>query len=290
MRRRDFLKAGTLAGAAALQLHGFPYHLLAATKQKNAQDVVTLGNTGIRLTRLAQGTGTVGYNKSSNQTRKLGIQGLADLLRSGVDQGLNFWDCADSYGSHPHVREALKGVKREKVVILTKTWATSEAQMRSDLDRFRQELGTDYIDILLLHCMQDTDWPEKKKAAMAVVSEAKDRKIVRAHGVSCHTIGALRTAAATDWVEVQLARLNPARLHMDADPATVISVLKEMKSKGKGVIGMKILGQGDLRDKVDEALQYALAQDVLDCFTIGCESRSELGNLLKRIPAASVRA
>jgi hypothetical protein len=176
MKRREFLKAGTLAGAAALQLHSFPYHLFAAEKSKNAQDIVTLGKTGIKLTRLAQGTGTVGYNKSSNQTRKLGIQGLAELLRAGVDQGLNFWDCADSYGSHPHVREALKGVKREKVVIMTKTWATSESQMRSDLERFRQELGTDYIDILLLHCMQDTDWPQSKKAAMAVVSEAKEKK------------------------------------------------------------------------------------------------------------------
>lgn len=290
MRRRDFLKAGTLAGAAALQFPNFPYHLFAAAKQKNAQDIVTLGKTGIKLTRLAQGTGTVGYNKSSNQTRKLGIQGLADLLRAGVDQGLNFWDCADSYGSHPHVREALKSVKREKVVIMTKSWATTEAQMRSDIDRFRQELGTDYIDIFLLHCMQDNDWPEKKKGAMAVVREAKEKKIVRTHGVSCHTLGALKAAAASEWVEVDLARLNPAGLHMDADPATVISVLKEMKSKGKGVIGMKILGQGDMRGKIDEALQYALSQDVLDCFTIGCESRSEMEDLLKRIPAASVRA
>ncbi len=290
MRRREFLKAGTFAGAAALQLHGFPYELFAAAQQKHAQDIVTLGSTGIRLTRLAQGTGTVGYNKSSNQTRKLGIQGLADLLRAGVDQGLNFWDCADSYGSHPHVREALKSVKRDKVVIMTKTWATTEPQMRSDLDRFRQELGTDYIDILLLHCMTDTDWPEKKRAAMAVISEAKERKIVRGHGVSCHTIGALNTAAATDWVEVQLARLNPIGAHMDADPGTVIPVLRKMKSNGKGVIGMKILGQGDMRSRVDEALQYALAQDVLDCFTIGCESRGEMEDLLKRIPAASVRA
>ena len=288
MKRREFLKSSALVGAA-LQLHSFPYKAFAAEKQKYAQDIVPLGKTGIKLTRLAQGTGTVGYNKSSNQTRNLGIQGLADLLKAGVDQGLNFWDCADSYGSHPHVHEALKSVKREKVVIMTKTWATSEAQMRSDLDRFRQELGTDYIDILLLHCMQDNNWPEKKKGAMAVISEAKEKKIVRTHGVSCHTLGALKAAAASDWVEVDLARLNPAGLHMDADPATVISVLKDMKSKGKGIIGMKILGQGDMRDRVDQALQYGLAQDVLDCFTIGCESKAELGDLLKRIPAASVR-
>jgi 1-deoxyxylulose-5-phosphate synthase len=289
MRRRDFLKYGALSGIA-LQLRPFPHHLFAAEKKKTAQDIVSLGKTGIRLSRLAQGTGTIGYSKSSNQTRKLGIQGLADLLKAGVDQGLTFWDCADGYGSHPHLKEALKSVPREKVVIMTKTSASTEEQMRTALDRFRQELGTDYIDILLLHCMTDPNWPERKKGAMAVLSDAKQRKVIRTHGISCHTLGALKTAAETDWVEVQLARLNPIGTHMDADPATVISVLKEMKSKGKGVIGMKILGEGDLRDRVDEALQFALAQDVLDCFTIGAESQAELRDLIVKIPTASVRA
>jgi len=264
--------------------------LFAAGQKKNAQDIVTLGTSGLRVSRLAQGTGTIGFNKSSNQTRKLGIEGLADLLRAGVDQGLTFWDCADGYGSHPHLKEALKTVKREKVVILTKTSATSETDMRADLDRFRKELGTDYIDILLLHAMTDPAWPERKKGAMEVLSEAKQKGIVKAHGVSCHSLGALKTAAATDWVDVDLARLNPIGRHMDADPATVIPVLKEMKAKGKGVIGMKILAQGDMRDRVDMALQYALAQDVLDCFTIGAESRAELQDLLARIPIASTRA
>ncbi len=289
MRRRDFLKYGALAGAAA-QLQPFPHYLFASEKKKYAQDVVQLGKTGIRVSRLAQGTGTIGSNKSSNQTRKLGFLGLADLLKAGVDQGLTFWDSADSYGSHRHVREALKSVPREKVVIMTKTSATTEEQMRSALDRYRRELGTDYIDILLLHCMMDDDWPERKKGAMAVLSEAKQKKVIRTHGVSCHTLGALKAAAATDWVEVDLARLNPIGTRMDADPQTVIPVLKEMKSKGKGVIGMKILGEGELRDRVDAALRFALAQDVLDCFTIGAESQDELRELIAKIPAASVRA
>lgn len=288
MRRRDFIRCSAAAGGAAL-LRQFPHHLFAAAR-KSAQDIITLGRTGIKVTRLAQGTGTVGYNKSSNQTRKLGVKGLAELLRAGVDQGLNFWDCADSYGSHPHVAEALKSVSREKVVILTKSWADTEEQMRSDIERFRKELGTDYLDIVLLHCMMDASWPDKKKGPMAALTEAKRKGLVRAHGVSCHTLGALEAAAASDWVEVDLARLNPAGLHMDADPATVIPVLKQMKEKGKAVIGMKILGQGELRKKLDEALQYALSQDVLDCFTIGAESRDELEDLLKKIPAASVRA
>jgi 1-deoxyxylulose-5-phosphate synthase len=288
MDRRDFLRYGAYAGGMAL-LCDFPYHLFAADRQKSAQDVVTLGRTGIKVSRLAQGTGTAGFNKSSNQTRKLGVQGLADLLRAGVDQGLRFWDCADSYGSHPHVKEALKGVKRDNVVLLTKSWAETGDQMRSDLERFRQELGTDYFDIVLLHCRTDGNWPEKNKGAMDVLSEAKTKGLVRAHGVSCHSLPALKAAAASDWVDVDLARLNPIGRHMDADPATVMGVLKQMKASGKGIIGMKILAQGDLRSKADEALQYALAQDVLDCFTIGAESRGELEDLLEKIPAASVR-
>ena len=291
MKRRDFLRSATMAGgAAAVNLDRFPHHLFAAATKKYAQDIVTLGNTGIRLSRLAQGTGTRGFARTSNQTRKLGIQGVAELLRAGVDQGLTFWDGADSYGSHPHIREALTAVKREKVVIMTKSWADTEIQMKSDIERFRQELNTDYIDILLLHCMMDAEWPEKKKGAMAAVSEAKARGIVRTHGVSCHDLGALRTAAATDWVEVDLVRLNPAGAYMDADPATVLPIVKQMKTRGKGIIGMKILGQGQLRDKADEALQFALAQDVLDCFTIGAESIAEMQDLVKRIPEASVRA
>jgi aryl-alcohol dehydrogenase-like predicted oxidoreductase len=277
MKRRDFLRRGTVTGGALLAADRFPHALYAGTTRKHAQDVVTLGQTGIKLSRLAQGTGTNGVDKSSNQIRGLGFQGVADLLRAGVDNGVTFWDLADQYGSHPHAKEALKTVARDKVVILSKTHASTEAEMRADLDRFRREIGTDRIDIVLLHCMMDDDWPRKKA-------------IIRAHGVSCHTLGALKTAAATDWVEVDLARLNPVGEAMDADPTTVISVLQEMKKKGKGVIGMKILGAGKLRHRVDEALQYALAQSVLDCFTIGAESRRELEDLLGRIPPASVRA
>src|SRR5262249_35120959 len=153
----------------------------------------------------------------------------------------------------------LKSVRRENVTILTKTHASTEAEMKSDLDRFRRELNTDYIDILLLHCMMDDDWDEKKKGAMNFITEAQARGIVRTKGTSCHTLGALKTAAASKWVEVDLARINPAQVAMDAEPATVLGVLKQMKDSGKGVIGMKILGAGRLRDKVDECLQYALA-------------------------------
>ena len=286
MNRRNFLRS---AAAGSIALHAFPYHLFATTTKKYATDRVKLGPRGVEVSRLAMGTGTDGVGGSSNQTRKLGLKGLAELFDAAYDQGVTFWDSADQYGTHPHVKQALNRVQRERVTILTKTHASTEKEMRADLDRFRRELGTDYIDILLLHCMVDDDWPERKKGAMAVISEAQEKGIVRTHGTSCHTLGALKAAARSPWVEVDLARINPAQVAMDDDPATVISVLKQMKAAGKGVIGMKILGAGALRKRADESLQFALAQDCVDCFTIGSESRAEMEDLLRKIPAASAR-
>ncbi len=283
MNRRQFL------GAGAVSLSAFPHHLFASGTKKSASDRVKLGPMGVECSRLAQGSGTNGAGGSSNQTKKLGVQGLADLWKAAYDSGVTVFDSADQYGTHPHLKLALKGVPREKVTVISKTSASTEKEMRADLDRFRREIGSDYIDILLLHCMMDDDWPERKKGAMAVLSEAREKGIVRTHGTSCHTLGALRAAAKNPWVQVDLARINPAKVAMDADVATVVSVLREMKQAGKGIIGMKILGAGRLRDRVDESLQYALSLDCVDCFTIGAESRAEMEDLVRKIPSASVR-
>lgn len=288
LRRRDFLKASMLT-AGALALNPFPHQLYAGKEKKYANDRVMLGNTGIELSRLAMGTGTHGVHRQSNQTRKLGIKGLGELLHAAYDDGINFWDSADQYGTHPHLKEALKYVPREKVVILTKTHATTEQEMKDDLDRFRKELGTDYLDICLLHFMTDANWPNIKKGAMEVLARAREDGIVKAHGVSCHTLGALKSASDSDWVQVDLARINPYASRMDGEVNEVVPVLKKMKKQGKAVIGMKIFGAGQLRDKVDECLQYTLAQDFVDCFTIGQEGFDETKDLFKRIPAASVR-
>lgn len=288
MDRRNFLR-GTAIAAGLMTLD--PLSMSAYRKNSKrlyATDRVTLGKTGIEVSRMAIGTGTNGWGKNSNQTRQLGIKGLADLLQAGYEQGFIFWDSADQYGTHPHLKEALKRVPREKIVILTKTHATSEKEMNEDLDRFRKELGTDYLDIVLLHCMTDSNWPKNKAGAMNVLSKARENKIIKAHGVSCHTLGALKAAAASQWVQIDLARINPAGASMDADVSTVVPILKQMKDSGKIVMGMKIFGAGRLTDKVDECLQYAMKQDYMDCFTIGIENYKQLMDLKKRIPEASV--
>lgn len=287
MHRRQFLVNSALT-AGAVAWAGLPSELRGAVPSsgKLASDRVSLGKTGLEVTRLAMGTGTHGVGRKSNQTRKLGIQGVADLLEAAYDRGVTFWDSADQYGTHPHLREGLKRVPREKVVILTKTHATTEAEMKADLDRFRQELNTDYLDIVLLHFMTRGDWPQLKQGAMDVLAEAREKGIVRAHGVSCHTLEALQAAADSPWVQVDLARINPAGAVMDADVPTVVSVLRRMKADGKGIIGMKLFAAGQLRSRIDECLRYTLNLDCVDCFTIGTESREEFEDLVNRIAAA----
>jgi len=287
MKRRTFIR-NTLAGSALLS--AFPYEALALEQKLYPHDRVKLGNTGIEMSRMAMGTGTNGYGGSSDQTRRLGIKGLSDMLRAGFDEGINFWETADQYGSHPHVGEALKKVKREEVVILTKTNSRTYEDVKKDLDRFRKELGTDYMDVILLHAVTEPQWNQDFKGAMEALSEAKEEGVIRAHGVSCHSIGALEAAADEPWVDVDLARFNPGGARMDADVDTVTRVLTRMKENGKAIIAMKVYGCGQLLDSKDECLQFQTGTGIADAFTLGMESIEHLKDIQKRLPEASVRA
>jgi len=278
MNRRSFLRLTGAVTAGAFSQRVWAW----APGVRKATDVVLLGPDKVKLTRMAIGTGT----KGGSIQRQLGIPGLADMLHFGYDQGLFFWDTADSYRTHPHVKQALTQVPREKVTILTKTSARTADAMKADLDRFRQELGTDYLDIVLLHALRTPDALTQRQGAMDILAEARAKGIVRTHGCSCHSLEALQAAVKTPGVRVVLARINPASIMMDGDPKTITGVLRDLKSAGKGVIGMKILGEGALANRKDEALRYAMSLDCLDCFTIGPANRGELSDLVARIPAA----
>jgi len=292
MKRREFLvNAAYGVGSVwlASQLSGdnnaWAFDQPPLPRKFNAHDTVTLGATGIKTSRLAMGTGTHGFAKSSDQVR-LGMAPLTALLLNGYENGLRFFDTADSYGSHPYVASALKQIPRDKVVVMTKSDTRDPERMKADLDRYRRELGTDYIDIVLMHCMMEGDWTTRYRATMDVLSEAKEKGIIRTHGCSNHTIEALRAAAASPWVEVDLVRMNPVGAYMDSDPETVAGVIQQMRASGKGIIGMKILGQGKLRNRQSEAIHYALGLGLLDAFTIGAASEDEQMDLINRIAAA----
>jgi len=288
MNRRSFLQTayGT-AGAAFLTTLGRPEWLRGATPRK-ANDVLYLGEDKIKVTRMAIGLGT----NAGNVQREMGLQGAADYLKFAFDQGQFFWDTGDAYKTHFYIRQALKSVPREKVTILTKSDVrTTAADMKVALDRYRQELGTDYIDIVLLHGMHTPNWPTEMQGIMDVLSEAKEKGTIRTHGVSIHSLDALKTAAKTPWCKVHLQGINVAGVRMDStNVAEVVAVLRQSKAAGKGVLGMKILGEGRLRNRIDETLSFVLGLDCLDCFTIGAANRDELADLIRRMPAASQAA
>jgi len=238
-------------------------------------DRVELGNTGLLVSRLCFGTGTNGWAGKSNQTR-LGDQELADLLVYGFERGINFWDSADQYGSHPNVKLALKDVERDQVVITTKICAKSAEEAERDTDRFLREMDTDYIDVVLMHCMTSADWPTDRSGVMDVLERKKQDGVIRAHGVSCHDFGALQQAAVTDWVDVVLARINYAGTNMDGSPEKIIPVIEQMDANSIGVYGMKVVGCGKLGHDARNAIHYVLDLPAIDSITIGMESRREV--------------
>lgn len=238
-------------------------------------DIVELGTTGIQVSRLCFGTGTHGWSGSSDQT-DLGLQGLADLLIYGHQRGITFWDSADQYGSHPHVAEALKTIPRDQVAITTKTCARSAQEAEKDIDRFLSEMNTDYIDVVLMHCLMSSDWPTARADVMNVLEKKKQQGIIRAHGVSCHDFGAFQQAATTNWVDVVLARLNYAGKNMDGPPEKIIPVIEQMAQNNIGVYGMKVVACGELGTDAQNAIHFVLDVPAINAITIGMKNKQEI--------------
>ncbi|MGQ9462748.1 MAG: aldo/keto reductase [Candidatus Fervidibacter sp.] len=235
---------------------------------------VPFGNTGLIVPRLSIGTGTYGWGGSSAQTR-LGFRECVRLLLTSYEYGVAWFDSADQYGSHPHVREALKSLDREKVIVTTKTAARSRGQAAQDTHRFLKELDTDYIDIVLMHCVVDSNWATTMQPVMEALSEAKEQGRIKAVGVSCHSLGALKTAATHPWVDVILARFNYDGMHMDGKPSEVLPVLELAIRNGKGVYAMKVLGQGGLSRSPERAIRFVFESGV-QAVTIGMVGESEI--------------
>ena len=283
--RRHFIQTSLIGAAAAST--GFS-SLAYAAPASTTIDKVKLGKTGLVVPRLALGTGTHGGKQSSDMTR-MGIQNWLKIARHAHERGMTFYDAADLYGSHQNVKEILKEVPREKATLLSKVWTRPEDWNKDTpaktIDRFRKETGSDYFDILLLHCMTNGNWQEEKKPYIEALSEAKQKGIVKTVGLSCHSFDALKIAAEDPWVDVILARINPEGVIMDASPAEVMAVLKKAHDSGKGIIGMKIFGEGRLIEESqrEKSLKYVIGSKNVDCMTIGITSPDQIDDTVQRI-------
>jgi len=291
--RREFLRGtAVLAGTALLSsCSSGPF----AKRTPTAVDQITLGKTGLKLSRLGIGTGS----KGGSIQRALGADGFNRLIHYAYDQGITYIDTAQSYNTHAMVREAIKDLPREKLFIQSKMSGVPEKPLEV-LDRFRRELGVDYIDSLLTHCGVTANWDDERRRVLDALEEAKDKKIILAHGISCHSLPALRTAAKLDWVDVNLVRINPQGAHIDtpaeewnatSDKSYLPDVLKQikvMRQNNHGVIGMKIIGNGDFTDPEDreKSIRFTMQSGLTDAVVIGFKSPAEIDEAIMRINRA----
>jgi len=291
MHRRNFVKALSLGTAHVL----FSNPLSASDGRVysgNPLQKVKLGNSGLETTMLGIGTGVHAGNRESFMTRQEKQKSI-DLLMHAWDKGIRFFDCADTYGTHGFVKEALPKMNRDDMTLSSKIWVRGGGipePERPDadvvVDRFRKELGTDYLDLVQIHCMVEENWTETQKKQMDILENLKAKGIIRAHGVSVHSLQAMKDALASDWVDVIHVRINPYGIAMDKpDPEEVVEVIHQLHDSGKGVIGMKLVGNGQLRDqseKIDNSLQFVLGLKSVDMMIIGFEENEQVDNYLAR--------
>jgi predicted aldo/keto reductase-like oxidoreductase len=292
--RREFIK-GTAALAGTVLLSSCSTGPLAKKQTPTAVDQVTLGKTGLKLSRLGIGAGSEG----GSVQRGLGADGFDRLIHYAYDQGITYIDTAESYNTHTMVREAIKGLPREKLFIQSKMSGVPEKPLEV-LDRFRKELGVDYIDSLLTHCGVTANWDDERRRVLDALDEAKDKKIILAHGISCHSLPALTRAAELDWVDVNLVRINPQGAYIDTPAETwdaksdnshlpgVLKQIKVMRENNHGVIGMKIIGNGDFTSPEDreKSIRFTMQSGLTDAVVIGFKSPAEIDEAIKRINSA----
>ena len=257
---------------------------------------VTLGKSGIKTSFIGFGTGYSGGNRSCNMTRAGKEKGVA-LLRYAYDRGIRMFDGADLYGTHPFISEAFKSIPREDYVLVSKIWVRPGGipePERPDadivVDRFRKELNTDYIDILQIHCMVDQNWTDQQKKQMDILQDLKEKGIVRSHGVSIHSSDALNACISSPWVDIVHTRVNAFGDAMDdKNPENVVSIVKKIHDAKKGVIGMKLIGNGNFRndpDKIEKSLQYVLKSKAVDMLIVGFEEKWQIDDYASRVENA----
>ncbi len=283
--RRPFLEGLAAFAAGPLSAEGAP--------RRSAFERVELGRTGIATTLLGFGTGVHSINRDSELLRRNGHEGAVRLLRAAYDRGIRFFDLADTYGSHPIAAAAFKGLPRDSYTLCSKYWwsaggipAKDRADVATSIDRFLRELHTDHIDLVELHCVTSPKWPEELARHMEALASAKKAGKIRAHGCSFHSYAALEAAVGCAWIDAAHVRLNPFGRSMSSHPERVLAKVREFHAAGKGVIAMKVLGVGTLKDKpggIDRSLRWNLASGVADVLNIGFTSLEEIDDIVRRI-------
>lgn len=291
--RRDVIKTGIAAGALAaltdLPLQGLP---LAAEPPQTAASWVTLGHSNVKVTRLAFGTGSF----NGEVQRSVGQEGFNRLVRHAYDNGVRFFETAQSYGDmHRMLGIALKGIPRDSYALMSKMDTFGDADPLATIDNLRRTAQTDYFDIMLLHWQHTADWPESSKRFQEGIEAAQHKKMVVSRGCSVHGLPALRQVPDMNWLQVAMIRCNHKGSHMDAENYNsnsgnvdeVVHRIQQVRAKGMGVISMKLVGEGSFdREDRARAMRFAFRNAGVDSVTVGYKSTAEIDEAIDNVNRA----
>lgn len=287
--RRDFLKTG-LAVAALAGAGSWP--LRAA--RETATDWVTLGKSGVKVTRLAFGTGTFG----GRVQRDLGQDQFTRLVRYAYDRGIRFFETSESYGGmHRMLGVALKGIPRDSYQLMSKVTTREGVDPLQTIDDLRKLANTDYFDVMLLHWQHLASWPTDSIRWQEGILEAQARHMVVAHGASVHGLPALRQFPGNKWLQIAMIRMNHKGVKMDAENYNthglgnvreVVGYVKEVRKEGMGVISMKLVGEGTFTARADRqaAMRYAFRNAGVDSVTVGYKNKAEIDEAIENLNLA----
>lgn len=287
--RRDLLKAGI--GAAAL-VGG--RSLVAKAPGGSATDWVTLGKSNVKVTRLAFGTGTM----SGKVQRDLGQEQFTSLVRYAYDNGIRFFETAESYGDmHRMLGIALKGIPRDSYRLMTKVTTHDGVDPQAKIDELRKLANTEYFDIVLLHWQHVASWPTDSLKWQDGISEAESKKVVVSHGASVHGLPALRQMPGNKWLDVAMIRMNHKGTAMDGEDyntsqpgnvGEVVTHVKQVRDQGMGVISMKLVGEGRFTTREDRqaSMKFAFRNAGVDAVTVGYKNTSEIDEAIQNLNLA----
>jgi aryl-alcohol dehydrogenase-like predicted oxidoreductase len=287
--RREFLKAGiaaaTLGGLAAGPLHASP---------PSATDTVRLGNCGLKVTRLAFGTGT----DNGHVQAALGEQQFSRLVHYAYDHGIRFFETAEAYVTPAMLGRALKPFPRESYQLMTKVTTDPGADPQKRFDEMLRTSGTEYFDIMLMHWQHTGDWVSRSKRWQDGILHAQSKKIIGARGASVHGLPALRQMPNNDWLEIAMIRMNHNGTRMDgptwadgnnpSDVDEVVGHVRKVRSQGKGVVSMKLAGAGAFTRQQDRqaAMRFAFRNAGVDAVTVGFKNTQEIDEAISNLNLA----
>jgi 1-deoxyxylulose-5-phosphate synthase len=287
--RRNFLKAGLAAGV----LTGTA-SLPAQAARGSATDWVTLGKSGVKVTRLALGTGTM----SGQVQRDMGQENFTRLVRHAYDQGIRFFETSETYGEmHKMLGIALKGIPRDSYRLMSKVTTRPGVDPMDKIDELRKLANTDYFDIMLMHYQHVATWPADTARWQDGISEAQVKKAVIGRGASVHGLPALRQFPGNQWLEIAMIRMNHKGVRMDAkdfdtggrgNVHEVVNHVKQVHQQGMGVISMKLVGEGTFTNREDRkaAMKFAFNKAGVDSVTVGYKSTAEIDEAIENLNLA----